>query len=84
MAVSGVGNRTDTESVWIWMFLKIFSSTHAVPRVISARPRHQSPTTFTNSAASVYSAATDSTSCLLKASSNEVMTLRTASPPFAL
>jgi hypothetical protein len=26
IAVSGVGNRIDTESVWIWVFLKMFSS----------------------------------------------------------
>src|SRR5579864_6957460 len=84
IAVSRVGNRTETESVWIVVFWKMFASTKAVPRLISSFPRHHIPEMLMNSASSVYSTATASASCLLKASSKDASTLRTAGSSFAV
>src|SRR5690349_15226579 len=62
----------------------MFASTKAVPRLISAFPRHHIPEMLMNSASSVYSVATASASCLLKASSKDASTLRTAVSSFAV
>jgi hypothetical protein len=61
----------------------VFKHPRSPPRDLCP-PCHHIPATLMNSASSVYSADTDSASCLLKASSNEAMTLRTASSSFAL